>query len=104
MSDLHIDATPDLLDGWTGPVLLEERGTPNWIPGAAVDGKHVMAWIGPVGFYDVVSDRVRLRLDLSRAECRDRHQRLDGEGGAGHRAGDRPPRERDDADQCSARV
>lgn len=80
MSDerLMIPATTALLDGWCGPVQLETQGR-GWLPGVAMDGVIAILTVhGECKAVDVL-DRRKLeyvRLDLSRAECRDRVARV----------------------------
>lgn len=73
MSDLHVTATPDLLDGWTGQALLQTQGA-RWVEGVVLDGDHAAHFVGGSVYRDSIElDLIRrIRLDLSRAECRDR--------------------------------
>lgn len=74
---LHIPATRELLDGWTGPVVFDGYETViRWFDGAtdvwiieSPDGDGY--WFSPTNV-----DNWPLRLDLSRAECRDRAARV----------------------------
>ena len=72
-SDLHIQATPELLDGWCGPVVLTSRSGLTrlcWMDGELYDSS---GWCEDSEQYIPM-----LRLDLARAECRDRVARVAG--------------------------
>lgn len=67
---LLVQATPDLLEGWCGPVVVRDRTT-----------EHHTVWQNG-GWLDTFTRRWRplgdgnVHLDLSRAECRDRVARV----------------------------
>jgi len=89
LAALRLPATPELLDGWCGPIMVH-RGladAPCWVPGVwlgwdgdnvallnyvAVDINAEIGW--PEGHEDVHVDSVY--LDMARAECRDRVARF----------------------------
>ena len=74
---LLVQATPELLDGWCGPVLLETQGL-GWVPGVVLDGvAAILSEHGECKAVDALDDRklAHVHLDLSRAECRDRIDR-----------------------------
>ena len=81
MDDLLIPATAELLDDWFGPVVYLDCAYP-WVIRHVRDGAYVVQGTGDGtrgsggGGYDSGADLDDLRLDLSRAECRDRVARV----------------------------
>lgn len=75
---LLIKATPELLEGWCGPVRVPDpawRSAAVWGPSEDPDCPGCwLTWAPFLGLQQWIADQIR--LDLSRAECRDRVVRV----------------------------
>lgn len=76
MSDLLLKATPELLDGWCGPVVGRPAGNEGTRYAHVPWSAHERHYASSSG-YSVLTDALAdVYLDLARAECRDRVARV----------------------------